>query len=91
MVRVVLDNDRNISHGCVSPDISDKHHEEIDQPENVFDVSRGGTGKETGSEVHNQVFQISTRHKTKSPEWSISTQLITTIPTFIWTPATDND
>ena len=91
MVRVILDNDRNISYGCGSPDISDKHHEEINQPEKVFDVSRGGTGKETGSKVHNQVSQISTWHKTKSPEWSVSTHLTTTILVPIWTPAADND
>ena len=87
MVRVILDNDRNISHGCVSPDISDKHYEEIDQPEEVSDVSRGDTGKETGFEVHNQVSQISSWHKTQSQEWSVSTQLTATILISIWTPS----
>ena len=59
MVRVILDNDRDISHSCVSPDISDKHHEEINQPEKVFDVARGSTGKEARSKVHNQVSKVS--------------------------------
>ena len=59
MVRVVLDNDRDISYGGGSPDISDKHHEEINQPEKVFDVTRGSTGKEARSKVHNQVSKVS--------------------------------
>ena len=59
MVRVVLDSDKDISHGCGSPDISDKHHEKVYQPEEVLDVARGGTRKEARSEVHNQVTKVS--------------------------------
>ena len=59
MVRVVLDNDRDIPYGGGSPDISDKHHEKVYQPEKVFDVARGGTRKEARSEVHNQVSKVS--------------------------------
>ena len=59
MVRVVLDNDRDISYGGGSPDISNKHHEEVNYPEKVLDVARGGTGKEARSEVHNQVSKVS--------------------------------
>ena len=59
MVRVVLENDRDISHSCGSPDISDKHHEKVYQPEKVLDVARGGTGKEARSKVHNQVSKVS--------------------------------
>ena len=54
MVRVVLDNDRNISYSCVGPDLSDKYHEKVHQPEEVSAVSRGQPEQETGSKV--QVF-----------------------------------
>ena len=56
MVRVILDNDRNISHGCVSPDISDKYYEKVHKPEKVSAVFREHTRYETGFEVQTKVF-----------------------------------
>ena len=86
MVRIVLDNDRNISYSCVGPDLSDKYHEKVHQPEEVSAVFRREPDQETGSKV--QVFQVSTWHQTKSSEWNVFT---TTILVPIRTPATDND
>ena len=85
MVRVILDNDRDISHGCSSPDISDKHHEEVHKPEKVLIVAEGGSRQEARPEVHDQVPQIPDQHQTKNPELGISAHFSTTFPT----PTTD--
>ena len=89
MVRIVLDNDRNISYSCVGPDLSDKYYEKVHQPGEVSAVFLGQPEQETRSKVH--VLSVPTWHQTKGSEWSFFKHLTTTILAPIRTPAADND